>query len=395
MSNYTLGKMLASTGRLFEFMIDDFEKSTGEKAIDVTLLGEVTAQASMHLRSLGLSPEDILPEELTLVLLNKFLADAKSVNYQVIGDNRDLNFFNSQLVRLMNNMLDQKILRLSERALVSLINNCPPTKLMRKLKLNSISQLVSSFNLTEFLTIAWEVEPDEWRHQLVQIIATMPPESFEYQKINFVTLDQRLLTIDKRHANFIRNSLLGTIIFKPYRKQLSYGILSGLIEGLESAKKMIDETNQLQLLVKSQNHRQLISNWLLYHNNIVWQINDSILPWRSVLRSLAEPGELQIELLRVCPDLSLNCLDISDEIFEQFPALKFWEKSDYLAFYYNQQVISLSMLDLANSEYSAFEYGVHQAFSDALWDELLRRYLNEPALTARLLLFLRTQVIEK
>lgn len=395
MSDYVLGKMLASAGRLFEFMIDNFEKSTGEKAIDVALLGEMTAQASMHLRTLGLSPEDTLPEELTLVLLNKFLADAKAVNYQVIGDNRDLNFFNSQLMRLLNNILEQKVLRLSERTLVSLVNNCPPAKLMKKLRINSVSQLVSSFNLVEFLTIAWEFEPDEWRQQLVHMITNLSPEHFEYQKINFITIDPRLLAIDKRRTNFIRNSLLGTIIFKPYRKQLSYGILSGLIEGLQSAKKMIDESNQLQLLVMSQNHQSLIGDWLLYRSNIVWHINGSILPWRSVMRALAEPGELQNELLQSYPDLTLGRLDISDEIFEQFPTLKFWEKSDYLAFRHNQQVVSLSLLDLADSEYSAFEYGTHQEFSDALWDELLRRYLNEPALTARLMLFLRTQVIEK
>lgn len=393
MTNYALGKMLASSGKLFEFMIDDFEKASGAQALDVVLLGEVTAQTSLHLRHLGLSPEDTLPEELVKTLINKFNSAVEQVNHQVIGQNRDLEFFNLQTVRLLNTMLKQKVFRLGDKALISLAQSCPPSKIMKKLKINTVDELIKTFNIAELLTVAWDLESDEWKGQIVARISDMTPNHFERQEIYFVTLDPRLAGLDKRPDNFIRNSLLGTVLFKPLSKMPSHGILSALIEGLSSAKKMIDEANQLQLIVLSHNYPSLIVEWLINHRNIVWQINSSILPWRSVMRALAKAGNLNDGLRKLYSKLSFAELDVSDELFAQFPCLQFWEKTDYLAYRYNNQIISLSLLDLANPAYGDFSYGLHQEFSEALWDELLFRYLNQANLSARVLTFIRAQIV--
>lgn len=390
-----LGKMLASSGRVFDFLINDFEKATGSQALDAALIGEVTAQASVKLRELKLAPNDTLPKELVAALINKLTIDVQAIDHQVVGQNRDINFYNLQLVRLLNNILNQSIYRLSDKALLRLIQANPPTKLMKKLKLKTTEAVIKQFNLVEFLTVAWRCEEAAWRETIVAQVAQLSAKDYQLAEIYFVALDPALAKIDKGEDNFIRNSLLGTIIFKNYVVQPTRGILSGLIAGLQSARRLIDESNQLQFIAMSQNYSALIQAWLLDKTNLVWQINGSLLPWRSVLRAMAEPGELNRVMLESQPSFKFASLDASDEIAEQFLHLGFWADTDYLAFRHQSQVVSLSLLDVAHSDYVKSEYGYRNHFEEALWDELLRRYLNQPNLASRVVMFAGNSLLKK
>lgn len=382
-----LGRMLASSGRVFDFLIDDFEKAVGNKDLDVALIGEVATQASVRLRELKLSPNDTLPKELVAALSNKLSLDAEVVDHQVVGHNRDINFYNLQLVRLLNDILDQSIYRLSDKTLMRLAQAAPPAKLMKKLKLKTVDAAVKQFNLVEFLTVAWRYEDIVWREAIVEQVSKLSASDYQIAEIYFVALDPALAKVDKGDDNFIRNSLLGTVMFKNYSSVPPLGILDGVLDGLKSAKRLIDESNQLQFIVASRDYHELIQNWLLHRANLVWQINGSLLPWRSVLRAIAEPGELNREMLKRQPKFKFAQLDISDEIAEQFLHFRFWEDNDYLAFRYRGQAISLSLLDVAESNYSKSEYGSRRYFEEALWDELLRRYLNQSNLASRTVMF--------
>ncbi len=395
MSSYILGKMLASSGRLFEFMIRDFEKATGNSSIDLGLLGDVTAKTSFHLRKLKLSPADTLPEELVEALMVQLKTDIKKVDHQVVGQNEDLAFFNIQLVRLLNDILDQKVYRLSDKALIRLAKFCPPETTMKRLKFKSVDELIRRFNIAELMTVAWVQEKATWREQIVAEIAKMEAQDYEIKEIYFVALDPDLERIYKSSDNFIRNSLVGTILFKPYQTKLEFGILDGLVRGLNASKRMIDESNQLQIMSLSSDYPALITDWLLYQENIAWQLNGIILPWRSVYRAMAEPGPLNEALLEAYPGVELVRLDVSDEIAEQFATLDFWADTDYLAFRHKDQMVSLSLLDLLDPEYKQFKYGSRHHFEEALWDELLRLYLSQTRMVTRIMLFLKSNVIKK
>lgn len=382
-----LGKMLASSGRVFDFLIEDFEKATGNQALDAALVGEVISESSVKLRDLKLAPQDTLSKELVAALVNKLDLDAAAVDRQVVGQNTDVNFYNLQLVRLLNDILDQSIYRLSDKALLHLLQTNPPTKLMKKLKLKTTEAVIKRFNLVEFLTVAWRYEDAAWQDEVVAAIAQLKAGDYQLAEIYFVALDPDLAKFDKGDDNFIRNSLLGTIIFKNYVSIPPKGVLGGVLAGLNTAKRLIDESNQLQLIVSSQYYVDLIQDWLLHRANLVWQINGSLLPWRSVLRALAEPGELNQALLTKRPNFKFSRIDISDEVAEQFLHFSFWEDNDYLAFRHQDQVVSLSLLDVAEPGYAKIEYGSRRYFEEALWDELLRRYLNQPNLASRVAMF--------
>ncbi len=382
-----LSKMLASSGQVFDILISDFEKATGNKDIDASLIGEVTTQASIKLRKLKLSPGDTLPKELVAALSNKLLLDAEAVDRQVVGHNQDVSFYNLQLIRILNDILDQSIYRLSDKALLRLVQIVPPLKLMKKLKLKTLDAVVKRFNLVEFLTVAWRYEGLDWREAIVAQVAQLPANDYQIAEIYFVALDPDLAKVDNGDDNFIRNSLLGTILFKNYKSTPSLGILGGVLAGLKSAKRLIDESNQLQLIAASKDYVELIQNWLLHRANLVWQINGSLLPWRSVLRAVSEPGELNGEMLKRQPKFKFARLDISDEVAEQFLHFDFWKDNDFLAFRHQNQAISLSLLDVAEINYNRTEYGVRAHFEEALWDELLRRYLNQSNLASRIVMF--------
>lgn len=391
MSNI-LGKMLSSSGRLFESMISDFEKATGNGAIDVDLIGDITTRSNQKVSALGLSPVDTLPTELVAALTNKLHVDTNLINQKAVGHNQDITFYNLQLTRLLNNMLDQSICRLGERTQINLLFSCPPVRLLKKLKLKTSDELIKKFNIAEVFVVAMAIESSDWQTTLIDQITQIPPDKYEIGEIFYILLDPDLAKIYQARPGFSYNLFAGTLVFTSYTAHPEFGVLGGVVDGLLAARSLIDESNQLQLILHGKDYSRLIDDWLRHKANLVWQIYGSILPWRSVYRVMSQSGQLNQLIQSNFPDLRLAYLDISDEIAEEFSELDFWADTDFLAYRHQNQTISLNLLDVISSDYAKFQYGSRFHFEEELWQEMLRRYLNQPNLSERVMTGLKINI---
>lgn len=401
--SHVLGQFLSSSGRYFDRLISDLERSTGNRGLDANLVGQVVTQANLKIRSLGLTPGDTLPEEMYQALINKFINDSQLVHYQLLGDNLDLDFLNFQIARQLNLMIDRPVFGLSDKAIVKLLQEVPPTKLLKEAKSASLEELLGKYHQAEVLELAWLLGTKAWRTKLIAAAARLPKCGFELRELLFHSIDRGLAKLyrpllDGEH--FHVSGLTGSVLFLNYslpdsRRQM---VLGSLVQGSGAAQRLLDFSNQLQFLAKSGQLIDSMEDLFIDRVGQVWYLCDTPVPWRSVYRALANStSRLAKQLKSELAGCKLGCIDTVTVLNEHFDNLEYWLDGQTVAFKVQNDIVSVNLADVAVNAHTPRQVWLGQTthFESALWDKLVADYLEHDYLIRQIKMQLKANQKEK
>jgi hypothetical protein len=130
-----LRELLNATEPAFSFGIRDLEKITGNKAVDIALLHEVSKLNDAKIAELGLDPSDTRDEELYMQLQRNMSNADKSlfpVGTQVM-----------QIQEITTRLPFVPIPTIKPTALKKILRLYPPKKLMKKLGYTSLESFIN------------------------------------------------------------------------------------------------------------------------------------------------------------------------------------------------------------------------------------------------------------
>ncbi len=234
--SHLLGRLLNSSGPLFERMITDLEKATANQYIDVDLVGKILTNINHKLRQLRLEPGNTLSEELYQALLARYAVDNKRVSYQLfINQDDQLEQNLANLEDIGNKLVDFDLLGLSKRFIIGLLSDNPPKKLLKSLELARSDQLFSQFDLGQVLQVAFAIEGSAWSKRTKEYLLNNLKRGYmEFAPAKVEILDSRLAQVLTEKQLILSNQLLAQIVINPNQLDFDNG-LAMLIRLLEAA----------------------------------------------------------------------------------------------------------------------------------------------------------------
>lgn len=319
-----IGKLTGSDGRLFDNLLVDLERATGDNGKDAELVGQIMTTSYQKLLALGFDGNNtVLPEELILALNNR----ADQIHFSA----------DRAVLALKQALREVRVWRVGEVALT-----------------RSNSQALSD-------------ETD--RQQFHAQVASLPLGYFEFMPLQLHFQDSR------QSAEW---SVLESVINLP---ALADNDLKALIAVLDIIDQRLLASNQLALVLQSR-HRQLKLQKLLNQELVdIWTLAGNAMPLDGIYRLLAQPGTgVYQNLRRGFPELAdkLSYFD-SSKLLETVIGDSFWHQTEACAMIWNQQVVSFNLLD----KQSDFRQTKH--LEAVVWEKMLAKYLSNDNLVKQLI----------
>lgn len=395
-----LSQLLNSQGPLFDSLITDLERATRNQFIDVDIVGKVMTKSNAKLRELGFVPGDILIEELRFGLLSKYKDSVETYRYALVGENSNSNFLLRQIYSEYRSILDIDVFGLTRKSIINIIKDNPPVKLLDSLSIKSEDLLLKKFKPAQILYIARQTEGDKWRKAFTAKLSTLKSDDFKLSKFELMMMDEELESVLKLHhksKDFSADGLSGCVHVSRTNASIDDPLAYSLSLLIET-RDLIDLSNQLQVVALSKDFGKKLSSLASGKQAMVWQLFGVPVPWRSIYRALAARKTLLNKLLiKEFPDLKLREFDIVAELNSNFSTLEFWSDSSTTALKIEDKILSMNLIDVACrlDNYPARHVSRNYYFEEALWDELLKRYLNDANLASQIILQLKSEIINK
>lgn len=393
MSQHVLGQFLSSSGVFFDKMIADFERSTGDQAIDVNLIGEVLTQTNLRIRALRLEPGDTSAMEMYQALLARYTEDAAKVRYQLMSEDLDLDLFRERLLECLSSSAEATVCRLKSVSLAKLLAQHPPTQTLKRLKLTKVEQLMGDYTTAEVLVAVRLLESSGWLASWMQSLAKLSPKDYELALAEIVLVEDSELRqiLWQKFANrpAVAAALGGALLWaNELTVETIESSLDLILELSLALDKLITTSNQLQLILANKSYSQNLAKFLNNSTYQTWTIADNPVPWWSIFKAMARPGGcLNQAVTKRYPKLELTSFRPITNVVETFD-LKFWLGNSFLAFKNARDIVSLNLTDVAinHRSPSSRTFGVTSGFEEALWNELVARYLDHEGLAEQILL---------
>ncbi len=383
--SHLLGRLLNSSGSLFERMIADLEKATANQYIDVDLVGKILTNINHKLRQLRLEPGNTLSEELYQALLARYAVDNKRVSYQLfINQDDELEQNLANLEGIGNKLVDFDLLGLSKRFIIGLLSDNPPKKLLKSLEFASSDQLFSQFDLGQVLQVAFVIEGPAWSKRAKEYLLNNLKRGYmELTPVKVEILDSRLAQVLTEKQLILSNQLLAQIVINPNQLDFDNG-LAMLIRLLEASTELADRQNNFYLLNSVMNFNESFKSWYQPQSSFVWQLAGSPMPWRSINRAFAKKDGYLRQKFAQFSDHQLIDFDPYRRLLGQFSQLDFWSDTADLAYNYQVSVISLNLFDVSHNYQNLDQtMGQTDCFEDRLWQSLVDKYLENHLLADR------------
>lgn len=373
--------------------IKRLEHKSGAPAIDIRLTSDIHSEIHQKIRALGLDPHDTTPKELYVALQNlaaihdKFLGKKFHLSQTASPDNfaKDVSFVYERL------RFNRRSWLLRPAVIRRILRKHPPKLLPKSLGYRSVDSLIKREPVDILLFLAQHLESDTWQQQLDKQLRTVSSADFEERLLDIRTLD------DPRYADIARNlvmkhrsfvfstSLAGSVFILPPIGKVKPGMT------LLAVLMAIREATELQYIHSHLRHYQMEASFsqklidaLRKRNQKTITVAGHAFSWRLIHRHYGtSPVEQQPLIFQ--PHLQAEDLAYrrAEEILYRVePALHFWHGLEFVGLPTDVGIISFNLLDvligLVNGASLAERNDNHLPF--AVWDELLLRYMKQPAI---------------
>lgn len=388
---HLLGELVSSGGHYFENLINTFENLTGKQSIDVDLVGQMLTATNLKLRELKLTPGDSRCEEVNQALIAKYKHDAELLEYNLLGNNFRPEFVYEQIATELNKITTQEVLQLKPEALQAMLKRLNPEETLSELELDSVEQLFECYRPGE-IAVAVRLNEDQfWLDEWLRQIQNLSKDDFEFRpaEIYFINQDLAAILSDDAIEDYaIIAVLTGSVIVSRDISGLASeakNLLALICDVGVKVSRLVASTNQLQVLVNSSTYAENITKFLQESTFQAWDIGGELIPWWSIFRAIGRSDSALNQAIKTeLPQFNFSCFDATEWLVRQYPDLKFWAGTNHLSFKRADAIVSLNISDVIDNYLSKIgncQNNLTAHFEESLWDELIFRYLNQPALT--------------
>lgn len=393
-----LRDLLDAEEPIFSLSLRQLETASGHQGTDARLIGEIAEKMRHAAEALGLDPQDTTGVELYNALTNKIAADNERVTKLIGGtDPDDVKQMVPLMVAAVEKMgINRKAWVLKRSVAKKLLKEMPPKQLMKHLGYRSIDSMLKHENIDEVYTALRFSEGGEWLQKYNELFKTIKPSDFETRDISIVVMDHDkyvdLAThfVEKKLHNITHTKEMGVIVVVPMHTDRMKGIT------LKSLPLMFHYINEIRLYSSFFKLKQVNPN---FGATVVDTLNadpgnasemaGQHVHWRVIQRYF---GKLKDEAHPEAFEPHVQPEDLHWRHAEEMlalldPEMKFWQDVDYVAKKYDDQIVTLNLMDVSLSYSNGEKYGTHYIyhFRESLWNEIFMRYMGHKNLEDQIL----------
>ena len=393
-----LAELSQTEPRLMSETIKRLEERTGLPGSDIRMTADIHAQVHLKIRALGLDPHDTHPKELYVALQNmaatheQFLL--KKFRLPKAPATQELPMHVAFMFERLR--FNRRSWLLRPVALRRLLNAQPPKQLVKALGYRTVDSMIKREPVDVLLFLATKLESNTWQQQFNKQLQKLHVTDFEERTLNVRTLEHsRYLKVahelSSREHNFVFGlPLVGTIFLLPSKAAPRPGMV------LLALMMALKEATELQFAHSYLRHHQMEASFttklapvLRQRQLSQTQIAGQIFDWRMLHRHFGrQSGDAHPLLFQ--PHLQAEDLAYrrAEEILYRIePALHFWHGTDYVGLQTAAGTVSFNLLDvlinLVNGVSLQAQHSGH--LHQAVWDELLLRYMQHGAIESSVL----------
>lgn len=401
-----LSQLLDAKEPMFTMALHQLEEKTGHPSADVALTAEITSTVHRKIRELGLDPNDTIGMELYHAL--QALVGLHDEYLSNIIGTKTSDSLHNQLLAIKKAADDlpipKKVWVIKHSVIKRLLKAYPPKRVMKQLGYKSVDSLLKREHVDEILAATRFLETKTWGVRFLKFYKKLSSSDFEIRDIQIVVLDKerwgrsadKYILESKQNITHLKE--VGIILILPLPVK---HIRGAVITIFPLILHYITEIRTYSAFFKMQQVRPDFSDVLIktlqYDSSETAKFAGQKIHWRIIQRHFGgqEPGK-HPELFEphVQPD-DLHWRKAESVLYWLEPALKFWEKLDYVAALYPQSVVPLSLMDNAISYCNQLEYGQQSVgrFRPSLWNEIFARYIGQENFEESILQQLNSQVL--
>lgn len=392
-----LSQLLQAKEPLFSMALHDLEQASGNSAVDVRLIADMSTIIKQKVRELGLDPNDTTDKELYHALQN-LVALHDSYLTRIIGSNVD-DTANAQLINIQKTLKNLKLSKycwtLKHSVAKKILKAHPPKNVMKRLGYKSIDSMLKRESIGEIYCATRFMETKSWQTKLVKSYKKLSPSDFETRAIEVLLLDQEKwgdaansLIMQQRH-NITHLKELGVLMLLPIPVKRLRGLT---ITVLPLALHYMNEIRSYSTFFKLQQVRpdfgDILVTTIREDPHSAASIGGQSVHWRVIQQHYGTSSRPIPENFE--PHIQAEDLDwkkAEEILYHLEPALKFWEGLDYVATLNQDNPVSLSLMDNAVSYCNGLEYGQQSSghYRESLWNEIYARYMGEEAIASSVL----------
>ena len=388
-----LSQLLGAGEPMFSISLGQLERASGNLGVDVRLTADVVMRKNQALNALGLDVNDTNGVELYHALQHlakkhdSFIARRLGAH-----DPSDVAQVLELAVRAGRNARvphDAWVIKRS--VLKRLLKAQPPKQMMKRLGYRTVDSLLKR-EQPELLIAALRImESDKFQQMFVKQYTALTPLDFEVRSIEIVhPTSEKWQAVAKdflaaHHHNITHAKEAGVIVVLP----LAITKLAGVT--LAVLPRILHYLNEIRLYSVYFKLRQmqpgfgaLLATTITDDPDGHARVAGQAIHWRMVHRHFGQQSALP-ELFEphVNPE-DMRWHSVSWPLIALEPALSFWEQLEYSGVVVNGQVVSMHLMDVAESAVNDLSYDqrTNRHMRRTLWCELFSRYIATPAIEA-------------
>lgn len=393
-----LAELTQTDTRMMSETIRRLEHKSGLPAVDIRLTAHIHAQIHLKIRALGLDPHDTTPKELYAALQNLaavhdgFLKKKFHLSQWAAPENfaEDVQFIFERL------RFNRRSWLLKPSVIRRILRQHSPKTLIKSLGYRTAESMVKRESPEVILFLALQMESNTWLQQLEKHLKTVSSADFEERLIEVRALDDpryaevaHQLAV-KYHTFVFSTPLVGSIfVFQPSVAIMPGTLLLAVLMTLREVTELQAAHSQLRHYQMDGSFGQKLMDTLHQRNQKTASVAGHPFDWRLIHRHYGS-GSVESHPLIFQPHLQPEDMAYrrAEEILYRVePALHFWHGIEFVGLPTQAGIISFNLLDVLMNLVNgvSLERRRDSHLGPALWDELLLRYMHQPAIEADLL----------
>lgn len=400
-----LSDLLAAKEPLFKYAIEQLEKQTGSKGIDVALTVDIKQKAADRMNRLGISETDS-PQALYQALVARIKQDDERLCRLIGGtDGSDL----SQIVPLVVQTLEKQELPrtgwfIKPKVAKQMLIDSPPRGIMKVLNYKSVKSLIAKEDIyTLFCALRFCENPDWLNKFNAKYAGKLKAVDFEAREIKLVTFEPEAWGevaapfVQKKLHNITHSKEMGAICILPAGNVKAPGATIKVMPLIAHYFNEVRMYSSFFKLIKSRpDFGKVVAETLIADTPAV-KTKTSDIGWRVIQRyygKLKDEKHPEIFEPHLQPE-DIHWRKAEEVLFDVDPELEFWRDTDYVAVEHGGEIVNFNFLDTAFDYFNQHEfedrYSYH--FREALWNEVFARYFGEEVLEREVIENLNNQII--
>jgi hypothetical protein len=388
-----LSQLLSADEPHFSTTIKQLEQITSRPGIDTRLIAELLQKSQKVVKSLGLDPKDTTGEELFLALTVRIRSHEMHLKKHIKVSDTNPNVAIKQAID--NAKIHKTAWVLKKSVAKRLLQKYPPTRVMQLLGYTSIDSMLKRENLLALFACVRIVESSAWVSKFNKGYKLLTASDFETRAIEVILLDEPkfkpLQQIQKQPPHAVTHlKELGVVALLPSAMQQKPGyVITTLLVLLHYLNEIRLHSSYFKLLQVRASFGKLMVESLNNNELTAANLAGKQLHWRVVQRYFGI-GDTTVHPDFFQPHMQPEDLywhRVDEQLVLIDPELRFWKDLEYIGVMAQAKPVSFNVLDSCLMYYTetGYQQRTYRYMQEALWSELLMRYMNEKIVEGQVL----------